>query len=159
MNVTLLLLLLAVISFAQVPSYVPTNGLVGWWPFNGNANDESGNGNNGTVNGATLTSDRFGNTGKAYDFDGADDYLDFTNTSSIINFSCSFWFSADTLIQIGPQNIGQKLISKFSNSQAFPNGWEIEINANGNVTYGNGTQYNSSLVSYNTRTWNYIVIT
>jgi hypothetical protein len=35
---------------AQVPSYVPTNGLVGWWPFNGNANDESGNGNNGTVN-------------------------------------------------------------------------------------------------------------
>ena len=46
---------------AQVPSYVPTDGLVGYWPFNGNANDESGNGNNGTVNGATLTSDRFGN--------------------------------------------------------------------------------------------------
>ncbi len=44
----------------QIPSYVPTNGLVGWWPFNGNANDESGNGNNGTVNGASLTSDRFG---------------------------------------------------------------------------------------------------
>ena len=32
---------------AQVPSYVPTNGLVAYWPFNGNANDESGNGNNG----------------------------------------------------------------------------------------------------------------
>ena len=31
---------------AQVPSYVPSNGLVGWWQFNGNANDESGNGNN-----------------------------------------------------------------------------------------------------------------
>jgi hypothetical protein len=45
-----------------IPSYVPTNGLVGYWPFNGNANDESGNGNNGTVNGATLTSDRNGNT-------------------------------------------------------------------------------------------------
>jgi hypothetical protein len=42
----------------NVPNYVPTNGLVGWWSFNGNANDESGNGNNGTVNGATLTSDR-----------------------------------------------------------------------------------------------------
>src|SRR5664280_1057369 len=37
-------------------------GLVGYWPFNGNANDLSGNGNNGTVyGGATLTSDRFGN--------------------------------------------------------------------------------------------------
>jgi len=54
----------------NVPSYVPTNGLVGWWPFNGNANDESGNGNNGTVNGATLTADRFGSAGKAYYFDG-----------------------------------------------------------------------------------------
>ena len=35
------------------------NGLVGYWPFNGNANDESGNGNDGTVNGVTLTNDRF----------------------------------------------------------------------------------------------------
>ena len=34
------------VTMAQVPNYVPTNGLVGWWPFNGNANDESGNGNN-----------------------------------------------------------------------------------------------------------------
>ncbi len=58
--------------WAQVPSYVPTNGLVGWWPFNGNANDESGNGNNGTVNGATLTTDRFGVANKAYSFDGGD---------------------------------------------------------------------------------------
>jgi hypothetical protein len=50
---------------AQIPSYVPTSGLVGWWPFNGNANDECGNGNNGTVNGATLTTDRFGVANKA----------------------------------------------------------------------------------------------
>ena len=36
------------------------SGLVAYYPFNGNANDESGNGNDGTVNGATLTADRFG---------------------------------------------------------------------------------------------------
>ncbi|MBU3713940.1 MAG: T9SS type A sorting domain-containing protein, partial [Ferruginibacter sp.] len=47
-----------------------TNGLVAYYPFNGNANDESGNGNNGTVNGATLTTDRFGNNNKAYSFNG-----------------------------------------------------------------------------------------
>ena len=35
---------------AQVPSYMPTNGLVAYYPFNGNANDESGNGNNGELN-------------------------------------------------------------------------------------------------------------
>ena len=53
---------------------IPSNGLVGWWPFNGNANDESGNGNNGTVNGASLTTDRFGNLSNAYLFDGLDDF-------------------------------------------------------------------------------------
>lgn len=57
--------------FSQtIPSYVPTNGLVGWWPFNGNANDESGNGLNGTVNGGNLDSDRFGSSNKAYNFSG-----------------------------------------------------------------------------------------
>ena len=62
---------LATITFGQtVPSYIPTTGLVGWWPFNGNANDGSGNGNNGTVNGATLTPDRFGNSNSAYSFNG-----------------------------------------------------------------------------------------
>jgi hypothetical protein len=62
-------------SLAQVPSYVPTNGLVGWWPFNGNANDESGNGNNGTVNGATLAADRFGTAAKAYSFNGSTNFI------------------------------------------------------------------------------------
>ena len=59
----------------NIPSYVPTNGLVGWWPFNGNANDESGNGNNGAVNGATLSVDRNGKSNSAYSFDGINDYL------------------------------------------------------------------------------------
>ena len=52
------------------PSSTIDSGLVAYYPFNGNANDESGNGNNGTVNGASLTTDRFGNSGKAYSFDG-----------------------------------------------------------------------------------------
>ena len=48
-----------------------TSGLVGYWPFCGNANDASGNGNNGTVNGATLTTDRFGSASSAYSFNGS----------------------------------------------------------------------------------------
>jgi len=43
------------------------NGLVAYYPFNGNANDESGNGNDGTVNGATLGVDRHGVSGKSYE--------------------------------------------------------------------------------------------
>ncbi|MCP4350101.1 MAG: hypothetical protein GY795_31865 [Desulfobacterales bacterium] len=45
-------------------------GLAAYYPFNGNANDESGNGNDGAVDGAVLTSDRFGNPDSAYSFDG-----------------------------------------------------------------------------------------
>ena len=87
---------LAAATMAQtIPSYVPTNGLVGWWPFNGNANDESGNGNNGTVNGATLTSDRFGNTNKAYAFDGVDDKIISTIFNPLqSNWSVAFWFKS-----------------------------------------------------------------
>jgi len=51
------------------------DGLVAYYPFNGNANDESGNGNNGTVYGATLAADRFGIVNSAYSFDGVDDYI------------------------------------------------------------------------------------
>jgi hypothetical protein len=51
------------------------NGLVAWYPFNGSANDESGQGHDGTVYGATLTTDRFGNPNSAYSFDGVDDYV------------------------------------------------------------------------------------
>jgi hypothetical protein len=45
------------------------DGLVAHYPFNGNAQDATGNGNDGTVNGATLTVDRFGNADSAYSFD------------------------------------------------------------------------------------------
>ena len=41
-----------------------------YYPFNGNANDESGDGHNGTVYGATLCPDRFGIADSAYSFDG-----------------------------------------------------------------------------------------
>ena len=52
----------------DLPSYVPTDGLVAYYPFNGNANDASGNGNNGTVSGAILTADKDGDAEKAYEF-------------------------------------------------------------------------------------------
>jgi hypothetical protein len=61
------------IGFEKWYSNPPINGLVAWYPFNGNANDESGNGKNGTVSGATLTTDRFGNANKAYSFNGTSD--------------------------------------------------------------------------------------
>ena len=47
-------------TYSQVPSYVPTDSLVGYWPFSGNAIDSSGNGYNLTNNNVSYTVDRFG---------------------------------------------------------------------------------------------------
>jgi hypothetical protein len=68
------------------------DGLVAYYPFDGNANDASGNGNHGTVHGATLTEDRFGNAEGAYSFDG-DDYIKVPNFTLNPNedFTFSLW--------------------------------------------------------------------
>ena len=64
-----------------------TKGLVAWYPFSGNANDMSGNGNNGTLgsffdpgtgisgNLPILTADKYGNPNSAYSFDGTGGYI------------------------------------------------------------------------------------
>ncbi|MDA8917831.1 BspA family leucine-rich repeat surface protein [Flavobacteriaceae bacterium] len=60
------------ITASDLPNYLPTNGLIGWYPFNGNANDESGNGKDGELAGPQLpelSTDRNGNANSAYDFD------------------------------------------------------------------------------------------
>lgn len=68
------------LSFAQVNL---NQGLVAYYPFNGNANDVSGNGNNPTFNNATLTSDRNGNLNSAYHFNGVDNYMKIPNSPTL----------------------------------------------------------------------------
>jgi hypothetical protein len=59
---------------------------------NGNANDISGNGNHGTVYGASLTDDRFGHPNSAYNFDGTDDYIELPHVLSGANkFTIVCW--------------------------------------------------------------------
>lgn len=75
-----------------------TTGLIAYYPFNGNANDESGNNHHGAVSGATLTSDRFGNVDSAYNFDGNDridvpDHADFTLGAN--PFTIAAWMQYD----------------------------------------------------------------
>src|ERR1035441_4887487 len=55
------------------------DGLVAYYPFNGNAHDESGNGNDGIVHEAIFTTNHLGNTKRAYYFDGATNYIDVGN--------------------------------------------------------------------------------
>ena len=67
---------LSIGGFGQVPYYVSADSLVGWWPFDGNADEAYLNVNNGTVIGATLTTDRFGSPSSAYLFNGINNKIE-----------------------------------------------------------------------------------
>jgi pimeloyl-ACP methyl ester carboxylesterase len=73
-------------------------GIVAYYPFDGNANDESGNGNNGTIYGANLIEDRFGKQDSALYFDGVDDYIVIPDLLShdIQSLSISAWVLPET---------------------------------------------------------------
>jgi hypothetical protein len=144
----LLGLLLGVSSvFAQVP----TNGLVGYWPFNGNANDASGNGNNGTVNGATLTTDRFGNVNSAYEFKlgNKTNFIDLGNFLNQNKYSISVWFQ-----QYNKTNDFNVLLSNYSQTKGF----EIRPDA---FVATNGTGWSQIVNKTNLETfkWHNIVTT
>lgn len=69
-----LLVLVAFLTATSVhaqPSWL-TDGLVAYYPFNGNADDESGNGNSGSITGAQLAVDRFGTPNRCLFFAGPD---------------------------------------------------------------------------------------
>ena len=153
MKKQLLILTTAILSlsgFAQVPNYVPTTGLVGWWPFNGNPNDESGNGNNGSVNGAALISDRNGQSSSAYNFDvnnwsfgsGGDNiYIPYNLSFNFTDFTISTWVKRTSAgSTISPQSLS--IIKRFQYGYNNPNGesWVLEVahgtNSSGAVLYG-----------------------
>jgi hypothetical protein len=71
-----------------------SDGLVAYYPFNGNANDESGNGHNGVVNGATLTKDRFGNPSSAFSFNRNGNGINLPNSvlNGLNDVSFIAWF-------------------------------------------------------------------
>ncbi len=97
----ILVLSILILGFNGIGNASLSDGLVAYYPFNGNANDESGNGNNGIVHGATLVADRFGNLNNAYDFHNnpsyrvpAQSYITIPNSQSLnptLSISISVW--------------------------------------------------------------------
>ena len=81
-------------------------GLIAYYPFNGNANDESGNGFNATVNGPVLTTDRFGNPNKAYFFNGKGGMVATINSLfSVPKFTIAAWFKSNGIAASGVPRI------------------------------------------------------
>lgn len=91
-KIIIALVMISFLFLSLVFALIKTPNLVGGWRFEGNANDWSGNGNNGTVNGATLTTGKFG---KAYSFDGVDDYVQLPNLGNFSSFTIEGWIRGD----------------------------------------------------------------
>ena len=125
----------------DLPSYVPTDGLVGYYPFNGNANDSSGNGNNGTVSGATLTADKDGDENNAYSFDGDQDQITIAN-NDVINaaqMTISAWIKASRYTALEQdQGDHQQVIVSNAHQDGWGSGFEFKTNGR---TDNNGSQY------------------
>ena len=72
---TLLFAASCLTAVGQVPDYVPTEGLVAWYPLDGNAVDLSGSNADGILNGPEAALDRFNVESSALAFDGLDDWV------------------------------------------------------------------------------------
>ena len=94
-------------SYGNQITFTTPDGLLLYLPFNGNANDESGNGNNGNVYNATLTTDRFGNPDAAYQFNGVNSYIQIAASASLSEmytspeFTITAWISCRSLNRPG----------------------------------------------------------
>jgi hypothetical protein len=124
---------------AQLPTYLPTNGLVAWYPFNGNANDESGNNHHCIVSGATLIPDRFNEANRAYLFNGAVPSSITCNIGSIkyAPFTISMWVKPTTTITLASESNQCPNTSSYGMYQNNQN-WALLPDNGGNTQTGVG---------------------
>jgi hypothetical protein len=112
---TIIFIFLSIAAKAQVDL---SRGLTAYYPFNGNANDASGNGLNGIErNGVQLTTDKYGNANSAYLFDGIDDYIEILDDPRLrFRDSFSVCISFMKLSQPGGALIEKRTVSNGTNS-------------------------------------------
>jgi hypothetical protein len=138
--------------------------LIGHWNFNGNAKDSSPYGNDATVNGATLTTDRHGNADSAYSFNGTSNYIDTGMTTLPARFTISGWYyTSSSSIQFLASNARDGIDSTqrgFNLMVAYADGgtnytsyqmWKVD-GSGGSGGYG-------SLASSNLNTWRHLAYT
>jgi len=85
------------INFIFTTNVDVTTGLIAFYPFNGNANDASGNGNNGSYTG-TLINDRLGNSNSAISLNGINNMITLpgNNGYNTDTFTVNFWTYANS---------------------------------------------------------------
>lgn len=145
------------VSFSPKASADLSSGLVAYYPFNGNANDESGNGHNGTIYGSTFTADRMGNQNSAYYFNGtATDYIDVGPLSISLPVTVAVWFNSTTRNDRWNTLVGWNITN-----HPIWDGIQIAANGDGKIRARIGTDPDmiSNSIIDGDGTWHCVVVT
>ena len=168
---TLIVCTVALNASGQVPDYVPTDGLIGWWPLDGAAGDLSANSLHGDLVGTTPATSRHGLIGHAIEFDGLDDFLRVAHAevfdSMMSSFTISIWIKNITYNQ--PDWVYYVSKTSFLGSPPMTNGVVLRAGADGssefgytpNVATSNGEFGITSPQSINTSAyqWEHVILT
>ena len=139
--------------------YNVNDSLVLCYLFNGDANDLSGNNNHGNLFGATLSTDRFGNTGGAYSFNGSSQYIEVPNSTSISSpaarLTTVFWVQVN-----GWSNqFGVNYASILSKSNSATNcQYRVSLKDNGVSVINNGKYWDFNGTGISLNTWYHIAV-
>src|SRR5215471_8581430 len=126
--VVLLILLLLLLEKESISQVNLLQGLVAYYPLDGNALDASGNNIDGTISNVTPTIDRNGIPGKAFYFNGTDSYIQLP-FSPLYDFAVTAEFSISAWIQpnVGSTWRTQAIVVKSPNSSNISSAWNYGI--------------------------------
>jgi hypothetical protein len=141
------------------------SGLVAYYPFDGNADDQSGNGNHGVIHGGvTMTTDRFGTTQSACNFNGVDGFIEIPGQqfNLPLQMAISLWVKPGS----NTQGTWVALLDKthYGNSQGLIGGWYLFQQAdyspyydfvNGALNQNLGPQTTGQMI---VGAWNHLVL-
>lgn len=165
---TTALALLTTITEAQtLPNWLPSNGLVAYYPFNGDAGDSSGNQLHGALlGGITFTTGRNGQPNSAASFNGTTTYIEVQDDPKLRfrNGTVIYWIKTSA---VGAQTIITK--SNYSNANNemyttsinFPSVGNVGAAGkyNSNCQGGVGWRNNQTAANINDNNWNMIAVT
>jgi len=143
---------------AQVPNYVPNNGLLGWWDFtNGLGTDALGT-NNFTNFGAVAAADRNGTANAAAGFNGSTQYMQVASPTFTLgqasNFSISMWMYRPA------QGYGVAIMHGTTTNGNFI--WNFQTNTTNGIQFGTnkqGSAWTWAQNTYTAGTWTHLVAT
>jgi len=146
------------ISMAQIPSYVPTNGLLGWWGFNNSPNDQSVNNNHLTNYSMPYIADRFNNPASAVSGNGSTQYMQCASPSFMLGanstFTISFWMRKSSYSSGVAMMHGTTVAGNFI--------WNFQTGSTGQLQFGTNKQQSAWIWTQTTHalnTWEHFAAT